>query len=374
MVIGLLNIQHEKYLCEDFMYGKQHRYPFEKQGDWRDRKPLELIHSDLCNLMQTLSLGGSRYFLSLIDDFSRKIWVYFLKNKFEVFEKFQNFKVMVEESGHRMKTLIKYNGGEFKLNEFMNYCRVPSYFSRLISRVDIIRNLAPQFWAEAINYANYIQNRTPHSAVQGVTLEEAWSKRKPRVDHFTVFGSPAWAHIPDEKRKTMEKKSEPCIFVGYCEDVKSYRLLVPGTQEVIFRRNIQIEERSLACMPSSSTSSLPSTSTSKFSSFDEDRTSVSDPSDTRRTRLETQESHLACLATDLDPHTFKQASGKPEWDGAMNKEYHSLLKNDTWDLVPLPKGRNIVRCKWVYRTKYATDGNVEKYKARLVAKGFSQFE
>ena len=132
------------------------------------------------------------------------------------------------------------------------------------------RNLAPQFWAEAINCANYIQNRTPHSAVQGVTPEEAWSKCKPRVDHFRVFGSPAWAHIPDEKRKAMEKKSEPCIFVGYCEDVKAYRLLVPGTQEVIFRRNVQIEERSLPCVPSSSTSSPPSTSTSNLSSFDED--------------------------------------------------------------------------------------------------------
>eukprot|EP00253_Pinus_taeda_P007286 PITA_07286 len=58
----------------------------------------------------------------------------------------------------------------------------------------------------------------------------------------------------------------------------------------------------------------------------------------------------------------------------MNEEYRSLLANDTWDLVPLPKGRKLVRCKWVYRTKYGPDGKVDKHKARLVAKGFSQGE
>jgi hypothetical protein len=58
----------------------------------------------------------------------------------------------------------------------------------------------------------------------------------------------------------------------------------------------------------------------------------------------------------------------------MNEEYRSLMENNTWDLVPLPKGRKLVRCKWVYRTKYASDGSVERHKARLVAKGFSQVE
>jgi hypothetical protein len=58
----------------------------------------------------------------------------------------------------------------------------------------------------------------------------------------------------------------------------------------------------------------------------------------------------------------------------MNEEYHSLIENDTWDLIPLRKGRKLVICKWVYRTKYALDGSVERHKAWLVAKGFSQVE
>jgi hypothetical protein len=58
----------------------------------------------------------------------------------------------------------------------------------------------------------------------------------------------------------------------------------------------------------------------------------------------------------------------------MNEEYRSLMANDTWDLVPLQKGRKLVISKWVYKTKYASDGSVDRHKARLVAKGFSQVE
>ena len=49
-----------------------------------------------------------------------------------------------------------------------------------------------------------------------------------------------------------------------------------------------------------------------------------------------------------------EASGNPDWDAVMDEEYHSLMANNTWDLVPLPKGRKLVRCIWVYRTKYAS--------------------
>jgi hypothetical protein len=58
----------------------------------------------------------------------------------------------------------------------------------------------------------------------------------------------------------------------------------------------------------------------------------------------------------------------------VNEEYRSLMENDTWDLVPLPKGRKLVICKWVYRTKYASDGSVESHKVWLVSKGFSKVE
>ncbi len=99
---------------------------------------------------------------------------------------------------------------------------------------------------------------------------------------------------------------------------------------------------------------------------------VGNPSDTQRTRSQHKSFPHAYIAIASDPLSFKEASGIPEWDKAMEEEYNSLMKNNTWSLVPLPKGRKVVRCKWIYRTKFVADGSVDKHKARLVAKGFSQ--
>eukprot|EP00253_Pinus_taeda_P027812 PITA_27812 len=72
---------------------------------------------------------------------------------------------------------------------------------------------------------------------------------------------------------------------------------------------------------------------------------VGDPTDQRRTRSQFERacSLLAQVSENYDPHTFAEASGHPHWDVAMNEEYRSLLENYTWDLVPLPKGRKLVR-------------------------------
>lgn len=56
----------------------------------------------------------------------------------------------------------------------------------------------------------------------------------------------------------------------------------------------------------------------------------------------------------------------------MVSEYQALLHNKTWHLVPKPKDKNIIGCKWVYKVKRKSDGTIDRYKARLVAKGFKQ--
>jgi hypothetical protein len=78
------------------------------------------------------------------------------------------------------------------------------------------------------------------------------------------------------------------------------------------------------------------------------------------------------LVQSSDPKSYSEAAGNPFWESTMQEEYNSILKNQTWDLVPLPYGRKLVRCRWVYRTKSATDGHISRCKARLVAKGFQQ--
>jgi hypothetical protein len=73
-----------------------------------------------------------------------------------------------------------------------------------------------------------------------------------------------------------------------------------------------------------------------------------------------------------DPQSYGEVVGNPFWESTMQEEYNSLFENQTWDLVPLPFGRKLVRCRWFYRTKSTVDGQINRYKARLVAKGFQQ--
>lgn len=72
------------------------------------------------------------------------------------------------------------------------------------------------------------------------------------------------------------------------------------------------------------------------------------------------------------PRNVEKAIEDPRWVQAMNEEMEALNKNATWTLVPLPKGKKPVGCKWVFSIKYKADGSIERYKARLVAKGFTQ--
>lgn len=72
------------------------------------------IHSDLCGSMETTSLGGARYYLTFIDDFTRKIFIYFLETKDQVSETFEKFKTLVEnQTGKNIKILCTDNGGEY---------------------------------------------------------------------------------------------------------------------------------------------------------------------------------------------------------------------------------------------------------------------
>ena len=73
--------------------------------------------------MSTVSLSGDEYYVSFIDDSSKKTWIYFLKAKGEVFDKFQEFKALVEnQTGKKIKVLRSDNGGEYTSNEFEDLC------------------------------------------------------------------------------------------------------------------------------------------------------------------------------------------------------------------------------------------------------------
>ena len=88
MVNGLSLIEQPNKLCEGCILGKQHRESFPISNSHRVRALLEIVHSYLCGYMQTPSIGNSLYFITFIDDYSKKTWVYFLKHKSEAFEVF----------------------------------------------------------------------------------------------------------------------------------------------------------------------------------------------------------------------------------------------------------------------------------------------
>lgn len=78
-----------------------------------------------------------------------------------------------------------------------------------------------------------------------------------------------------------------------------------------------------------------------------------------------------------DPETLEEAltsTDSEKWKVAMGEELENLERNGTWNIVPRPNGRKVVKCKWVFKRKYDKDGCIERYKARLVARGYTQIE
>jgi transposase InsO family protein len=85
---------------------------------------MDIIHSNVCGQMTMPSLGKFLYYVIFIDDYSCKTWIYFLKAKDEVFNKFQEFKDLPENIfGRKIEVLRSDNGGEYTSNEFKYFCR-----------------------------------------------------------------------------------------------------------------------------------------------------------------------------------------------------------------------------------------------------------
>lgn len=227
--------------CERCLYGKQKRVNFLKDGHNLKEKPLELVHSDVFGPVEVSSLGGAKFFVTFLDDYTRKVWIYLMANKSEVFSKFKVFKALFEnQRSHKIKCLKIDNGGEFCSLEFDNFCadngirrvKVVPYTPQENGAVERLNRtimekvqcmlsnagLEKEFWAEACNTIVYLINRSPSSRLNFRIPEEEWQGRRISYSHLKVFGCQAFAHVPKEKRSKLDPKSEPCIFIGYGED------------------------------------------------------------------------------------------------------------------------------------------------------------
>lgn len=480
----------ENTTCISCIEAKQSRQSFPSEGS-RATELLEVIHSDVCGPMQTASLGGARYFVTFTDDFSRKVYVFTIKSKAEVFDKFIEYKNRVEnELNKKIKKLRTDNGREYVNKNFDCYLKkfgilhqttnpyTPEQngLSERMNRTLIERSkcmllnaqLQNNFWGEAVVAAAHIINRSPTRALSYITPEEVWTKNKPDLSHIKIFGCKAMVHIPKERRQKLDPKSRELIFIGYSDCVKGYRFIDPKNKHIVTSRDVVFLEATVkrnlisnesapekektisnkllknsmqenykkklfnnpvSNLPISKTVNLPLTeenqsdkddteSNNDVDEIEELNTTSSnitsspgshylDPEDEsyipeesfdiepfnknlrprRRdeiyradppqdnTSFMCMNGESAMSILDKDPQSLSEAleSNKADqWIHAMEEEYKSLLQNNTWTLVDLPKNKKVIPCKWVYKTKIDEKGNVSRMKARLVLKGYQQ--
>lgn len=436
-------------VCVSCLKGKQARQPFSSKGT-RASGMLDLVHSDLCGPMEVNSFSGARYFYTFIDDFSRKVFVYFLKNKELAEMVFQHFKAFVEnQTGKLIKILRSDNGGEYISQSYENTLKkagihhqksipyspqqngVAERMNRTLQErarcMVFDAGLTKSYWAEAVATAAYIINRSPTSALVDATPEEIWTQNKPDLSHLRVFGCDAMVHVPKQRRKKWDAKSNCLTFVGYCEESKGYRFIHPVTKKLTKSRDVVFIENSfngnvlcnrsltnslvteyqdnVGTMEGENQVEAPSRLEAQMQSehiaetvdglTDETDDSSDDGSYSnaledvaptielprRSERLQKKRELVDCASLFVhglhpdDPLTVKEAMECHEhesWKKAMDEEYAAHQENSTWELVDLPKDRKPLGNKWVFKAKRDSSGNVIRHKARLVVQGFLQ--
>lgn len=435
----------EEFFCDACALGKMHKLPFETSQTKSDR-PGDLVHADLCGTMEEESLGGAKYFLLLKDDYSHFRTLFFIRNKSEVMQCLEEFLTHAQtQLGMAVKKLRTDNGLEFinaqvkaiTRKRGITHERTVVYtpeqngsaerenrtLGEAARTMMCSKGLGKDFWAEAVNAAAFVINRTGTSSIPGKTPYELWFGKPASKLKFRIFGTKAFGHIPRQKRKKWDPKSEQGIFVGYGETTKGYRIWFPKTEEVKVLRDVvfanerpglQQEEKK----PEEKEVFVRVTVNDKSETEDEEdeeppnlpdlREQDEEPEppdedpeapeeDPRAEPAEEREGRYRLrdrrglqpprylrdyinveelfLAENQEPEDFDDAVRSEQanhWRKAMDCEMNSLQNNKTWKLVELPRGAQVLKNRWVFKIKQKADGTTDKYKARLVVKGFTQ--
>ncbi|KAH9717203.1 hypothetical protein KPL71_021739 [Citrus sinensis] len=419
--------------CEDCILGKASSLKFESAVH-STKKKLAYIHSDLWGPAQVDSLGGCRYFLSFIDDYSRMVWVYVLKTKDEVLERFKRWKILVEtQTNLKVKILITDNGLEFCNKEFGDFCErhgIMRHKTRMnITLMDKVRcmllysKLPKSLWAEALNTTCYFVNRSPSTTIECKTPIELWSGRVADYSKLRIFGCVAYAHV---KQGKLEPRALRCRFLGYPDGVKGYSLWCIDLKppKCIISRDVTFNESEIL-NKSKTTESKEYRSETRHESVqfevesheqdmtelvtEEDAGRVADGSDDVQESEPTENERnsyqlvrdrkrrairppkryavadliayaltTAKEVNEEEPRTYKEVMNsrdKLKWKKAMDEEIESLMKNETWKLIVRPEKMKTVSCKWIFKVKeYISNAEPSRFKARLVARGFTKRE
>ncbi|GKV28962.1 hypothetical protein SLEP1_g37944 [Rubroshorea leprosula] len=297
--------------CADCLAGKHHKVSFHTLPLSRRKYALDLVHTDVC-FMKDKSLGGATYFVTVVDDFSRKLWAYPLSSK-DQFERYCREKgIKLEKTTPRTP---QHNGVAERMNR--------TICDRIVCMLSHAK-LPKFFWGEALKTAIYLINRSPSVVLNGDVPEKVWSGKEVSYKNLRVFGCRAYVHVPKEERAKLDAKTKQCVFLGY-GDKESKRFDLRFGFENIARKY----------------------STDEY----------------------------VLLTDGGEPKTYYEAmesGNKKEWLMAMQEEMSSLQGNGTYKLVELPKDKMALNNKWVFRVKSKVNNPNPRFKARLVVKGFGQ--
>jgi len=239
------------------------------------------------------------------------------------------------------------------------------------------KKLTNNYWAEVVSTTVYVLNRSPTSSLQDKIPQEAWDGNKVNVSHFRIFGSIDFSHVLEKLRKKLDDRSEKCIFVGYSEQSKAYRLYNPISKKFIISRDVKffenkswfdhVDETSNQIFyppqsPRLQVQEQPANSengTSSSTDSASDQTSSEEGQKTRSIREIYEQEHeseqqnmFAFIST--QPTYFEEAVKEKHWVEAMNQEIAAIEKNQTWELADLPRDKTKIGVKWVYKTKLAS--------------------
>lgn len=258
LLSGMKNAPLKK--CAHCLAGKQTRVAFKTSPPSRKLGILDLVYSDVCGPMKTKTLGGAFYFVTFIDDHSRKLWAYTLKTKDQVLDVFKQFQASVErQTGKKLKCIRTDNGGEYS-GPFDEYCRqqgirhqktppktpqlngLAERMNRtLVERVRCLLSQAQlprSFWGEALSTVVHVLNLTPCVPLDFNVPDKVWLGKEVSYDHLRVFGCKAFVHIPKDERSKLDVKTRQCVFIGYGQDEFGYRFYDPVQKKLVRSRDV----------------------------------------------------------------------------------------------------------------------------------------